>query len=196
MPFRRSYSVHLVCKAQASTGRPAQISEHWSSHHLLQSCLTIWDDWRFRIVRLILSSSHRPLVYHPFPLLSGINRSHALSPSPAFRSTCNLERRFFFCLAKLFNFLSVLLALSGMLSKMIKLSALWATLVLVRVTMQIPLPDSGYTGIDCDMAKKIKYTNLVGNVIVTPPHRVSGSSCTSYQGTRNLSAKTYHSILS
>jgi hypothetical protein len=28
-----------------------------------------------------------------------------------------------------------------------------------------------------------------------PPHLVSGSSCTSYQGTRNLSAKTYHSIL-
>lgn len=141
----------------------------------------------------ITISSHRHLVYHPFPLLSGINRSHPLSPCPAFRYTYtyNLERRFFFCLAKLFILLSVLLGLSGMLSKMIKLSALWATLFLVRVTMQMPLPDSGYTGVDCDMAKKIKYTNLVGKVIVSPPHLVSGSSCTSYQGTRNLFAQNF-----
>ena len=67
---------------------------------------------------------------------------------------------------------------------MFRISALWATVVLVHSSMQAPVPDSGYTGVDCSMVKKDKYWGLSANIIQTPPHMVSGSTCTSYAGTR------------
>lgn len=71
---------------------------------------------------------------------------------------------------------------------MIDLLSLWAILVVAPGTMARPMPDSGFGWLTCDMMKQDKYTNLVGSQILSPPHLVSGSTCTSYVGMRILSA--------
>lgn len=62
---------------------------------------------------------------------------------------------------------------------------LLALLLLVRDSRQAPMPDSGYTGYDCEgsYAKKDIYTNLKSQVVISPPRLITGTSCTSYTST-------------